>query len=263
MVFRKRLTSALVLIFLFLVGAPPAVSHPAASEDAPQAKDVIEKMIHRLRGHVNVADYQMTVQRPSWTRTLAMKVWDDRTHSRVFVRITDPAKEAGTSFLRLGYNLWSYLPSVEKVMKIPPSMMLQPWMGSDFTNDDLVKESSYIDDYDHVITATEEEGGQRILKVELMPKPNAPVVWGKVIFWIREKDDIPTRQQFLDEKGRVIKDLSFQDLKMMDGVLLPTRWEMSPVLKEGQKTTLLLNAIDFDPVPPVPDSVFTEKNLKP
>lgn len=235
----------------------------ASSYAAEDAKSVVEKMIHKLRGHVNVAEYSMTVTRPTWTRTLKMKVWDDRTNSRVFVRISDPAKEAGTSFLRLGYNLWNYLPSVEKVLKIPPSMMLQPWMGSDFTNDDLVKESSYIDDYTHEITAHESLDGEPVLKIELTPKPNAPVVWGKVVYWVREKDDVPVRQNFIDEKGKLIKDLKFLDIKKMDGILLPTRWEMFPVLKEGSKTVLLLESVDFDPSPPVPESVFTEKNLRP
>lgn len=236
------------------------VAGAATPEDA---KSVVEKMIHKLRGHVNVADYSMTVTRPSWTRTLKMKVWDDRTNSRVFVRISDPAKEAGTSFLRLGYNLWNFLPSVEKVLKIPPSMMLQPWMGSDFTNDDLVKESSYIDDYTHEITGRETVDGEPVLKIELTPKPNAPVVWGKVVYWVREKDDVPVRQNFIDEKGKLIKDLKFSDIRKMDGVTLPTRWEMTPVLKEGSRTVLILENIDFDPVPPVPESVFTEKNLRP
>jgi outer membrane lipoprotein-sorting protein len=238
-----------------------SISNPLRASE--QARERIEKMIHKLRGHVNVAEYAMTVTRPMWTRSLKMKVWDDRTNSRVFVRITDPAKEAGTSFLRLGYNLWNYLPPVEKVMKMPPSMMLQPWMGSDFTNDDLVKESSYIDDYEHEIVGRETVDGEPVLKIELTPKPNAPVVWGKVIFWVREKDDLPVRQNFIDEKGRLIKDLRFTDVKKMDGVMLPTHWEMTPVLKEGNKTLLDLRTIDFDPVPPVPDSVFTEKNLRP
>jgi len=242
---------------LFLILLAPRLA------DANEAKDVITRMITKLRGHINVAEYDMTVSRPAWTRTLKMKVWDDRTNKRVFVRITDPAKEAGTSFLRLGYNLWSYLPAVEKVLKIPPSMMLQPWMGSDFTNDDLVKESSYIDDYDHEITGSETVDGAKVNKIEMIPKPDAPVVWGKVIFWVRAKDDLPVRQNFLDEKGRLIKDLVFSDVKTMDGTLLPTRWEMSAVLKQGQKTVLLLKSIDFDPVPTVPESVFSEKNLHP
>jgi outer membrane lipoprotein-sorting protein len=245
----------------FLIVIPLLFPWPLSA--SPEAKDAVSRMIHKLRGHMNVAEYEMTVTRPAWTRTLKMKVWDDRTRSRVFVRITDPAKEAGTSFLRLNYNLWSYLPSVEKVMKIPPSMMLQPWMGSDFTNDDLVKESSYIDDYEQEIAGEETIGGDKVKRIELIPHPNAPVVWGKVIFWVRVKDDIPVRQNFLDEKGRLIKDLVFSDVKTLDGVLLPTHWEMTPVLRQGQKTVLLLKSIDFDPAPPVSESVFTERNLRP
>ncbi len=191
-----------------------------------------------------------------------MKVWDNRAEKKVFVRILEPAKDAGTGFLRIGYNLWSYLPKVEKVMKIPPSMMLQPWMGSDFSNDDLVKESSYIDDYDHQITGTETRDSEKILKIELVPHPQAPVVWGKVIWWVRVKDDLPVQQHFLDERGRLIKDLTFYEFKIMDGVMHPTLWEMKNVLKEGQKTTIRLHSVDFDPVPPIPDKIFTEENLR-
>lgn len=249
-----------ILIFVMISFFPLSISHALPDDDG---KAAITRMIQKMRGHVNVAVYEMTVQRPSWTRTLKMKVWDDRARRRVFIRILEPAKEQGTSFLRLGYNLWNYLPSVEKTMKIPPSMMLQAWMGSDFTNDDLVKESSYIDDYDHVIAAKETRDGLTVLKIEMTPHQDAPVVWGKVIYWVREKDDLPVEQHFVDEHGRLIKDLVFSDYKVLDGVLLPARWEMKSVLKEGQKTILNLISLDFDPSPPVPESVFTERNLKP
>jgi outer membrane lipoprotein-sorting protein len=245
-----------ILILLILLFVPTRLV-------ANEGKEIIEKMIHKLRGHVNIAEYEMTVTRPNWTRSLKIKVWDDRKDSRVFIRILEPARDAGTSFLRLGYNLWNYMPKVEKVMKIPPSMMLQPWMGSDFTNDDLVKESSYIDDYDHQITGHETVDNEKVLKIELIPHPRAPVIWGKVIFWVREKDDLPVREHFLDEKGRLIKELVFSDYKTLDGILLPTRWEMTPVTKQGQKTVLNLLSIDFDPSPPIPESVFTERNLRP
>ncbi len=233
-----------------------------SSLSASDGKAAVERMIHKLRGHVNISQYDMTVTRPQWERTIGIKVWDDRSRQRVFVRILQPPKNAGTSFLRLGYNLWNYLPTVEKVMKIPPSMMLQPWMGSDFTNDDLVKESSYVDDYEQTIVEKKNSPDGPILKIELIPKPHAPVVWGKVIFWVRETDDLPVRQHFIDEGGRLIKELQFLEFKKMDGRLFPTRWEMTPLLKEGQKTTLVLKSIDFDPTPPIPESVFTERHLK-
>ena len=167
---------------------------------AADGKIVIERMTQKLRGHTNISEYEMTVQRPNWTRSVRVKIWDDRSKKKLFVRILEPAKDAGTAFLRIGYNLWNYLPSVEKVMKIPPSMMLQPWMGSDFTNDDLVKESSYVDDYDQQIVGTETRAGETVQKIELIPHPQAPVVWGKVIYWVR-KDDLPVEEQFLDEHG--------------------------------------------------------------
>ncbi len=248
--------------YLFLGLLILALFVPPIPAGAQEAKKIVERMIHKMRGRINVATYELTVIRPSWTRTLKLKAWDDRGRKRVFIRILEPPKDAGTTFLRIDYNLWNYLPKVEKVMKIPPSLMLQPWMGSDFTNDDLVKESSYIDDYDHQIVGQETMDGEAVQKIELIPHPEAPVVWGKVIYWVRQKDDLPVREHFVDEKGRLIKDLHFTDFKVMDGVLLPTHWEMIPVTKEGQKTVIVLGSIDFDPTPAIPESVFTEKNLR-
>lgn len=249
--------------FLLLALLMTVLPFPAGSA-APgkSARQYIETMVDRLRKDANVSEIEMTIQRPNWSRALLMNAWDERARHRVFIRILKPPKEQGTTFLRLGDNLWSYLPKVEKVLKIPPSMMLQPWMGSDFTNDDLMKESSYTDDYDHQIAGREERDGEKLVRIELTPHPNAPVVWGKVIFWLRENDSLPVQQHFLDEKGNLIKDLRFSDFKKMDGSLIPTRWEIVPVTKEGQKTILRILTIDFDPSPPIPESVFTEKNLR-
>jgi outer membrane lipoprotein-sorting protein len=219
-------------------------------------------MTQKLRGHSNIAEYEMTVTRPAWTRSIRIKAWDDRAKESVFIRILEPPKDAGTSFLRIKYNLWNYLPKVEKVMKIPPSMMLQPWMGSDFSNDDLVKESSYVDDYEHQIIGHEVRAGVKLVQIELTPKPNAPVVWGKVIYWVREKDDLPIAQQFIDERGRLVKELTFGEFKVMDGVLHPAFWEMKNRQKVGQQTSIRILNVDFDPAPPIPESFFTEQHLR-
>lgn len=243
-----------ILTGIFLVSLPV--------QGAESGKEIIRRMIETMRRDANTARYEMTVQRPSWSRTIGLKVWDDRRHEHFFVRIVEPPKDAGTSFLRIRYNLWNYLPKVEKVLKLPPSMMLQPWMGSDFSNDDLVKESSYVDDYDHRIVGTEMRAGEKTYRIELTPHPQAPVVWGKVIYWVRLKDNLPVEQHFLDEKGSLIKRLEFQEFKVMDGRLTPTFWEMTPVKKEGHRTTLRMLEIDFDPIPPISDSVFTQENLR-
>jgi len=253
-----RFSPLLLLIFLL-----PGLAHAQASPtaDDPQAKALVEQMIDRLRGHVNISLSEMTVKRPSWSRTMKMKSWDDRKDKRVFIRILEPAKDQGTAFLRMGYNLWSYLPNIEKTMKIPPSMMLQPWMGSDFTNDDLVKESSYIDDYTHKILGEEKKEGKTVTQVELTPLPNAPVVWGKVLFRVWKEEKLPLEQSFFDEKGKLLKNLKFGEFKKMDGLLFPSLWEMRNMAKEGESTTLRTLSIDFDPSPPIPDAVFSQQHF--
>ncbi len=233
------------------------------SVHADEGKALIEKVIHKLRAHQNISEYEMTIQRPAWTRAVRMKIWDDRQNSRVFVKLLEPAKDQGTTFLRVGYNLWNYLPKVEKVLKIPPSMMLQPWMGSDFTNDDLVKESSYIEDYDHKILGEEVLDGQAVWKIELIPHPKAAVVWGKVLYWVRKKDTIPLREQFIDERGNLIKELIFSDIRTIGGVIIPGLWEMRNAREEGRRTVIKLLSVSFDPKPPIADAIFTEKNMRP
>ncbi len=250
-----------ILSIFFLILPFSLFAEELSVADDPQAKALVEQMIDRLRGHTNVSLHEMTVKRPSWSRTMKLKSWDDRKNKKVFIRILEPPKDQGTSFLRIGYNLWSYLPKVEKIMKIPPSMMLQAWMGSDFTNDDLVKESSYIDDYGHKILSEEKKDGKTVVQVELNPKPNAPVVWGKVLFWIWKEEHLPTEQSFYDEKGKLIKNLKFSEFKKMDGVLFPSVWEMKNMAKEGESTSLKTLSIDFDPSPPISDSIFTQQHF--
>lgn len=250
-------TFALFFILLFF----PLSLFSQANPENSQAKALVEQMIDRLRGHVNISLHEMTVKRPSWSRTMKLKSWDDRKNKKVFIRILEPPKDQGTAFLRIGYNLWSYLPKVEKIMKIPPSMMLQAWMGSDFTNDDLVKESSYVDDYTHKILTEEKKEGKSITQIELIPKENAPVVWGKVLIWLWKEEQLPLEQSFFDEKGKLIKSLKFSDFKKMDGVLFPCLWEMKNMTKEGESTILKTSFIDFDPSPPIPDSVFTQQHF--
>lgn len=228
---------------------------------ASEGKQIIERMTEKLRGRTNTAVYEITVSRPSWKRSLKIEVSDDRKNKRLLLHIQEPPKEKGVSFLRIQENLWSYLPSVEKVIKIPPSLMLQPWMGSDFSNDDLVKESSYIDDYTHQIVGEETRQRELVKKIELLPKEHAAVVWGKIFFWVRT-DDLPVEEHFLDENGRVIKTLLFSDFQMMDGILLPTQWTMTDQTQKSRTTTLRLMMIDFDPSPPFPDSLFSQQSLR-
>ena len=222
-------------------------------------REILDRVEKLLWGKTSQGLSEMTIITPRWQRTLVMRIWMDRPE-KTFVRILSPAKEAGIGSLRIKTEMWNYLPSVERIIKIPPSMMLQPWMGSDFTNDDLVKESSVIDDYTHAILGVEEIEGAPVYKVEAIPKPEAPVIWGKLIYWVRKKDLIPLKQEFYDERGELIKVMTFAEIRPMGGRTLPTRWEMRSVKKEGHVTTVILKEIVFDR--PIDPEIFALRNLQ-
>ncbi|MEW5915873.1 MAG: outer membrane lipoprotein-sorting protein, partial [Gemmatimonadota bacterium] len=131
----------------------------------PTGHEIVERVEALLWGKTLVADIDMQVTTPRWQRTVSLRTWIERPR-RSFIRILAPAKEAGIGSLRIGAEMWNYLPAIERTIKIPPSMMLQPWMGSDFTNDDLVKESSLVNDYEHRVLTTETVDGVSAYVVE-------------------------------------------------------------------------------------------------
>ena len=193
--------------------------------------------------------------------------WDDRGGKRSFIRILSPAKDRGTGFLKLQPNLWTYIPRVERTMRIPPSMMLQSWMGSDFTNDDLVRESSQLDDYDHRLLRVEPdfrglggEGPFRAYVVEYVPHEDAPVVWGRIVTWIDAEHWSPLRQEFYDEDGVKLRRMDFGDIREVQGRWVPHLWVMTPLDKEGHETRIVIDEIRFDQK--FDDRIFTTQNLK-
>jgi outer membrane lipoprotein-sorting protein len=247
---RSRLLLALALIAMLL---------PRAQADEASGREVLDKVEKLLWGTTVQGDYEMTITTPRWQRTLGLKLWMDRP-KRSFVRIVSPAKEAGIGSLRIGAEMWNYLPNVERVIKIPPSMMLQPWMGSDFTNDDLVKESSILDDYTHKVLGSTGSGGDAVLQIEAVPKPEAAVVWGRIVYWVRRGDNMPLKQEFFSERGELVRVMSFSDVRTVGARKLPTRWEMRPVAKPGNVTTVVLKDAVFNQ--PLAEEVFTQRNLQ-
>jgi outer membrane lipoprotein-sorting protein len=207
----------------------------------------------------------MTVISPRLTapRVVVFENWDDRPGRRSFIRIDAPPKDADTTFLKLHPNLWMYVPRVERTMRIPPSMMLQSWMGSDFTNDDLVKESSALDDYDHrllgVDPAPEGHPGLRAHVVEYRPREGAPVVWGRIVAWIEVEHATPLRQEFYDEDGAKLRVMEFSDIGEVAGRHYPRSWTMRPLEEPGHQTHIRIREVRFDE--PIADSVFTKRNL--
>jgi outer membrane lipoprotein-sorting protein len=256
---------ALVAIVLMLA---PGLAPAAELEPAPEGADaraIAERAEDSLRSERTFLAAEMTVKSPrlSSDRVVAFQNWDDRPGKRSFIWIQSPLKDAGTTFLKLQSNLWMYVPRVERTLRIPPSMMLQSWMGSDFTNDDLVRESSALDDYDHTLLgvdpAPEGHPGKRAYVVAYVPHEDAAVVWGKIVTWIEVEHGTPLRQDFYDEAGEMLRTMRFGDIEEIDGRYYPREWVMTPLDKEGHETRIRVNEVDFDA--DIDDSVFTKRNL--
>lgn len=224
------------------------------------AKEIIRRAEEKMRGKES-AYMEMTIEiiRPKWTRSMSMKSWSKGQEHSLTV-LTEPAKDAGTGFLKRGKEVWNWMPSIERSIKMPPSMMMQSWMGTDFTNDDLVKESSNVTDYSHRVVGDSTIDGRKCWKIELIPMPDAPVVWGKVIAFIDQQNYVQLRAEQYDEDGYKINILKGSNIKEMDGVILASTLELIPVEKPGQSTVMHINKVQFNE--PYEDSFFTVQNMK-
>jgi outer membrane lipoprotein-sorting protein len=223
------------------------------------AKEIVKKADERLRGTSNYSELTMEIIRPEWKRSMAMKSWS-KGNDYALVYILSPAKDKGTVSLKLGNEMWNWLPSIERSIKVSPSMMMQSWMGSDFTNDDLIKQSSIVNDYTHSILGEEKFQNIECYKIQLIPKPDAPVVWGKIITWISKENNNQLKVEYYDEDGTLINVMTGYDLKTMDGRLIPTRWEMVPADEQLHKTVMTYKTIDF--IVKLDDSFFSKQNMK-
>jgi outer membrane lipoprotein-sorting protein len=226
---------------------------------AQDIKEIVREADEKLRGTSSTGTYTMTIERPKWSRSITMKSWTLGNEFSL-IYITSPAKEKGQVFLKRDKEMWNWVPSIERMIKIPPSMMMQSWMGSDFTNDDLVKESSLAKDYDHKLLGEEEIEGYKCYKIELIPHEDAPVVWGKVIMWISAEEKLWHRAEYYDEDGYIVNYEVLTDIKQMDDRVIPTRLEMIPADEEGHKTVLIFDDIDFNAN--LKESFFSIQNMK-
>lgn len=223
------------------------------------ATDIVRRSDDLMRGDSRSGTYSMKIITRRWERELALLV-HSLGRDKMFIRILSPAKEAGIGTLRIKNEMWNYLPSVEKTIKIPPSMMLRPWMGSDFANDDLVKESSIVNDYTHEIIGREVINGESVLKIEFIPKPDAPVIWGKLYQWIREKDFVPLKEEYYSEKGKAIKVLEYSDIGQVSDRVIPRTWTMKSLTKKEHSTTIKLLDVTYNQ--PIDDAIFSMVHLR-
>jgi outer membrane lipoprotein-sorting protein len=227
--------------------------------DDPTAKEIVTKAENNIHGLSSVTDMTIQIIRPTWTRSMSIEAWTKGEDYSIML-VTAPAKDAGTVFLKRLREIWNWVPSIERVVKFPPSMMSQSFMGTDFTNDDLVKASSRIDDYTHKIVGDSVIEGRKCWKIEMIPLPEAAVVWNKVNIWIDQKDYLELRLEFFDEDNKMVNILQCSNIRTMGGRIMPCKMEMIPAEKKGQETIITYNSAIFNQ--PIEESFFTTENMK-
>jgi outer membrane lipoprotein-sorting protein len=224
-----------------------------------KAEDIIRTSEDRIKGKSCYGIFAMTVTTPDYTRKMEMESWWVG-NDKALIVIKSPKKEAGNKSLKIKNEMWSYLKNTETTIKLPPSMMLQSWNGSDFTNDDLVRESNLNEDYTQKIVGQEIVQGEQCWRIELLPKPTAPVVWGRLLYWVRQTDYLPATVEYFDEKGRLMRSMVYSDFKILGGRILPARWEMVNKVKPGHSTIFELVNVKFDI--PISDKIFSFRELE-
>ncbi|WP_258105415.1 outer membrane lipoprotein-sorting protein [Marinoscillum sp. MHG1-6] len=226
---------------------------------AQSASEIIERANQKMQGETNRAEMVMKIIRPDWSREIQMKSWTKGTEYSL-VLITAPVRDQGSAFLKRETELWNWQPTINRVIKMPPSMMMQSWMGSDFTNDDLVKQSSIVEDYDHEMLGDTIIGMREAWKIELIPKPDAAVVWGRLEVYIDKKDYLELLIKYYDEDEYLINTMIMSDIREMGGRVIPTKMEVIPAENPDQRTVITYKDMEFDQ--PMDDSFFSLQNMK-
>lgn len=226
---------------------------------AQNAREIVQKANDKMRGSTLQAEIQIRTVRPNWSREMQCKIWMKGT-DLAMIYIVAPTKDRGISFLKRKKEVWNWMPVLERTIKLPPSMMSQSWMGTDFTNDDLVRESSIVEDYEHAYLKDTMVIERECYVIEMTPKPEAAVVWSKVIVCIDKKDYLELHSRFYDEDGQLVNIMNGKEIKFMHDRLVPTHFEMIPVDKKGQKTEMFYKRIEYNK--PIDDSFFSTETMK-
>jgi outer membrane lipoprotein-sorting protein len=229
----------------------------SSSSFGMDSRDIIKKIEDNLNGKTAFMKFGMHIKTKRSERTMKMDSYSVG-NDKMFIKITYPMKDRGITFLKTNNSMWQYVPRIEKIIKIPASMMLQSWMGTDFSNDDLVRESSLSKDYTHLLTSEDDSE----FELELIPLEDAPVVWGRIIMIVSKEFFLPTKVQYFDEDNILVRELHYTKVKNFAGRNYPSRWVMEPKTKEkmGRTTIIEIYEAQFDQ--PIKDSYFTKRALK-
>lgn len=224
------------------------------------ATEIIRKADEKFNGEKSsIMVMSMTIIRPTWQRTVEFKNWS-LGKEYALTLITAPAKDVGQTFLKRGTEMWNWNPTINRLIKLPPSMMSQGWMGSDYTNDDILKESSVVNDYNHEIVGNETIAGRDCYKIRMVAKENASIIWGHQIRWVDKKDFLVLKAELFDEDGVLVRTETGSDIKTMDGRVIQTKIELTPADEPGNKTVIEIKEMKFNIA--VQESFFSQQNMK-
>ena len=247
------ITCLLAVLFLTLTATP------LISQQTLTAKQIIDKADRNMQGESSISTMTMTIKRPSWERTVGFKNWA-KGRELAMTLVTEPAKEKGQTFLKRGNDMWNYVPSIGRLVKLPPSMMSQGWMGSDYTNDDILNESSLVQDYTHELLGNEDFQGIKCYKISLIPLESSDIVWGKVINWVSTGDFLFLKSEYYDENQVLVRTETATEIKTMDGRKIPTRMEIIPADEPQNRTIVIIQSMNFDVK--IDDNFFSQQNMK-
>jgi outer membrane lipoprotein-sorting protein len=235
-----------------------AIANIAPAAETLQPKALIRAAMEHWRGVTSYSEMTMTIHREDWQRSFSMQAWTEGDKLSL-VRVTEPKRDAGNGTLVQDQSMWTYSPKINRILKVPPSMMNQSWMGSDFSNKDISKSTDIIDQYDHRLIGTETRGDHLVYTIESIPHEDAAVVWGKEVIVIRD-DYIMLRQQFWDQDNVLVKEMNTTEIAFMDGRNIATRMRMHKLEAQQEWTEMSVDAIDFDIE--LSANLFTLSNLR-
>lgn len=235
---KKCIKNSLVIFSLFL-------SFPATvpAEDSP--REIIDRVDRIMRGDSSYGVAEMVISTKRWKRSKTIEIWSEGTE-KALIRLLQPQKEKGVATLKIESDIWNYLPKISRTIRIPSSMMMASWMGSHFSNDDLVKESRLIDDYTIETTFEGAREGTEIWEFRLTPDPDAPVVWGGIVYVIRKNDLMPVKADYYDEDETLKRTVTYSDYKIMGGRLIPATMDLVPSDKPEEYTRIIYTELAFD-----------------
>lgn len=233
---------------------------PMHAQENLTAAEIIKKADEKFQGEESsTGEMEVIIKRPTWERTIGIKMWSKGTKFSLSL-VTSPPNEKGQAFLKRNNELWNWNPTIQRMIKFPPSMMSQGWMGSDYSNDDILRESSITEDYHAKLLAEEQCQGYLCHKIELIPKEDVAVVWGKIIIWIAKGEYYQMKGEYYDEDDYLVRTMFSSDVKLFDDRKLPSRMEIIPAEEEGNRTIIVLKNLKFNEN--IPESFFSQQNMK-